>query len=52
MGKRARGVGRMATEKLTLATLDAMDTEDLKVVMRAVRLVLALRGEGGKKKKK
>jgi hypothetical protein len=42
----------MSGEKLTLATLDAMESDDLKVVARAIRMVLAMRGEGGKKKKK
>jgi hypothetical protein len=42
----------MPAEKITLSTLDAMATDDLKVLARAVRLVLGLRGETGKKKKK
>lgn len=37
---------------LTLASLDAMSTDDLKTVRKAVGLVLSLRGESGKKKPK
>lgn len=40
------------TDKITLATLDAMETADLKVLGRAIRLVLGLRGETGKKREK
>lgn len=49
--RRRRGVKSMA-EKITLATLDAMTTEDLKTIRKAVGLVLSLRGDVTKRKAK
>ena len=36
-------------DKITLAGLEALSTDDLKTVRKAVGLVLSLRGETGKK---
>jgi len=38
--------------KLMLSDLDAMQSDDLKVLRKAVGMVLALRGDVGKKKPK
>lgn len=38
-------------DKLSLATLEVMPTEDLKILRRAIGMVLSLRGETKTKKK-